>query len=106
MNTNLGVKDKPRKNALVLFIHKLGSPAFFYNFSGKFIPWLWLVFLVLAGWALYLGLVKAPADYLQGDRYFKIHRKGHNLDRARKQFKMVASMEEKFDIMEDIVRNA
>ena len=67
MNTNLGVKDKPRKNALVLFIHKLGSPAYFYNFSGKFIPWLWLVFLVLAGWALYLGLVKAPADYLQGE---------------------------------------
>jgi heme exporter protein C len=67
MNTNIAAKDKPRKNALVLFIHKLGSPPFFYNFTGKFIPWLWLVFLVLAGWALYLGLVKAPADYLQGE---------------------------------------
>ena len=25
-------------------------------------------------------------DYLQGDTYFKIHREGHNLDRARTQF--------------------
>lgn len=31
-------------------------------------------------------------DYLQGDTYFKIHRPGHNLDRARRQFKMVASI--------------
>ncbi len=22
-------------------------------------------------------------DYLQGDKYFKIHREGHNLDRSR-----------------------
>ena len=67
MNTNIAVKDKPRKNALVMFIHKLGSPPWFYEFTGKFIPWLWLIFGVLATWALYLGLVKGPADYLQGE---------------------------------------
>jgi hypothetical protein len=66
MNTNIAVKDKPRKNALVLFIHKLGSPPWFYDFTGKFIPWLWLIFVGLAAWALYLGLVRGPADYLQG----------------------------------------
>ena len=43
------------------------------------------------------------ADYLQGDVYFKIHRPEHNLDRARTQFKLVADMEEKWDVMASIV---
>jgi hypothetical protein len=33
------------------------------------------------------------ADYLDGDRYFRIHRPSSNLDRARTQFKMVSDME-------------
>jgi hypothetical protein len=37
------------------------------------------------------------SDHLQGDKYFKIHRAGHNLDRCRTQFKMVANMEKQFD---------
>ena len=44
------------------------------------------------------------ADYLEGDHYFKIHREGHNLDRARTQFKLVADMECKWDTMAEIVR--
>ena len=32
-------------------------------------------------------------DHLSGDVYFKIHREGHNLDRARNQFALVADME-------------
>lgn len=43
-------------------------------------------------------------DYLEGDHYFKIHRDGHNLDRARTQFKLVADMEAKWETMKDIVR--
>ena len=43
-------------------------------------------------------------DYLQGDVYFKIHRDGHNLDRARTQFKLVADMESKWDEMAAIVK--
>jgi len=31
-------------------------------------------------------------DYLQGDVYFKIHRPGQNLDRCRRQFKLVQSI--------------
>ena len=42
-------------------------------------------------------------DYLEGDVYYKIHRPEHNLDRARTQFKLVADMEAKWDIMQDIV---
>ncbi|MDO4322343.1 MAG: aminoglycoside phosphotransferase family protein [Lachnospiraceae bacterium] len=41
-------------------------------------------------------------DYLEGDHYFKIHREGHNLDRARTQFKLVKDMEEKLEQMKAI----
>ncbi len=34
------------------------------------------------------------ADHLAGDVYFKTERQGHNLDRARVQFRMVEVMEE------------
>ena len=43
-------------------------------------------------------------DYLNGDKYFRIHRPGHNLDRARTQFALVRSMEENWDAMQEIVR--
>lgn len=42
-------------------------------------------------------------DWLQGDVYFKTHRPGQNLDRCRKQFKMVQSMEEQMDAMQKVV---
>ena len=42
-------------------------------------------------------------DYLEGDVYFKIHREGHNLDRARNQFALVADMERKLGQMRAIV---
>ena len=43
-------------------------------------------------------------DYLCGDTYFKIHRPGHNLDRARTQFKLVSDMENKWEEMQTIVQ--
>ncbi len=42
-------------------------------------------------------------DYLDGDHYFKIHHPGHNLERARTQFKLVSSMEEHREEMEEII---
>ncbi len=44
------------------------------------------------------------ADHLNGDKYFRIHRPGHNLDRARTQLALVRSMEENWDAMQEIVR--
>jgi len=38
-------------------------------------------------------------DYLNGDIYFKIHRPGQNLDRCRRQFKLVESIESQEDKM-------
>ncbi len=50
-----------------------------------------------------LGL-RFLTDYLEGDVYFKIKYPNHNLDRTRTQFKLLASLEEHFCEMEQIVR--
>ena len=42
-------------------------------------------------------------DYLEGDTYFRTHREGQNLDRARTQFKLVKDMENLLPIMKGIV---
>ena len=42
-------------------------------------------------------------DHINGDTYFKIHREGHNLDRARTQFKLVSLMEQNVDKMRKII---
>jgi heme exporter protein C len=62
-------------NPIYLFFHKTGSPPWFYNFSGKLIPWLWVGFAVLTAIGLYQGLLIAPADYQQGEsvRIMYIH---------------------------------
>lgn len=44
------------------------------------------------------------ADHINGDVYFKIHREGHNLDRARNQIALAKSMEENFDKMQEIIK--
>lgn len=43
-------------------------------------------------------------DHLKGDVYFKIQREGHNLDRARTQFKLVAEMERQMGAMNAVIR--
>lgn len=42
-------------------------------------------------------------DYLNGDKYFSIHREEHNLDRARTQLRLVERMEDVFEKMKHIV---
>lgn len=43
-------------------------------------------------------------DHLAGDTYFKIHRPGHNLDRCRTQFALVARLEEQRPELRAIVK--
>lgn len=38
-------------------------------------------------------------DHLDGDRYFRVHREGHNIDRCRAQFALVADILRKADAM-------
>ncbi|PKM11883.1 MAG: heme ABC transporter permease [Gammaproteobacteria bacterium HGW-Gammaproteobacteria-3] len=51
------------------FFHRMASPPHFYAFSGRLMPWLGVIFLLLVGAGLYGGLVLAPPDYQQGDSY-------------------------------------
>jgi hypothetical protein len=48
--------------------------------------------------------IRFLTDHLKGDVYFKVHREGHNLDRCRTQFKMVAEMEKQMAAMDAVVR--
>ena len=43
-------------------------------------------------------------DYLSGDTYFRTHRPGQNLDRARTQLKLVSDMEKIIDQMNALVK--
>ena len=43
-------------------------------------------------------------DYLNGDTYFKIKRKNHNLDRCRTQFRLLEQMEEKRKELDSIIK--
>jgi len=51
------------------WFHRLASPRHFYQLSGRWIPWLSVITVVLLAAGLYTGLVLAPPDYQQGDSY-------------------------------------
>ena len=48
--------------------------------------------------------IRFLGDHLNGDTYFRIHREGQNLDRARTQLKLVDDMEHRIDEMRAVVR--
>lgn len=48
--------------------------------------------------------IRFLTDHLEGDLYFKIHREGHNLDRARTQFRLVELLEANQPAMEAAVQ--
>jgi heme exporter protein C len=48
---------------------KYASPASFYPLAGKLIPWFAWAALLLTAAGLYIGLLKAPTDFQQGDSY-------------------------------------
>jgi hypothetical protein len=61
--------------------------------------------MVVAGKVITFTIgIRFLADHLAGDTYFKIHRPGHNLDRARVQFKLLSSIEAQEEKMRAIVR--
>ncbi len=56
-------------NSFMKWIHKWGSPPWFYRVSGMMLPWLTGLFAITLVYGLYAGLVLAPADYQQGDSF-------------------------------------
>jgi len=51
----------------------------------------------------YTIAVRFLTDFIDGDNYFKIHHKLHNLQRARAQLRLVMSMEEQYEEMMKII---
>ena len=51
----------------------------------------------------YMQTVRFLTDYLDGDFYYKINYGNHNLVRSLAQFKLLLSMEDNFDQMQQIV---
>lgn len=54
---------------------------------------------------VYEQALRFLADYLAGDRYYKVHRAAHNLDRARTQIKLLASIETQEEAMRECIAN-
>lgn len=51
----------------------------------------------------YMQAVRFLTDYLEGDQYYKIQHKEHNLQRTRAQLKLVQEMEKHHQEMNDII---
>jgi Ser/Thr protein kinase RdoA (MazF antagonist) len=61
-------------------------------------------YLVLSGALITFTIgIRFLTDYLEGDTYFRVHRPDHNLDRCRKQFKLVDSIQRQSDAMQKLV---
>lgn len=56
-------------NWLKTLYHRLGSPKWFYQMTGKWLPWFAMSSLLLLGLGLVLGLAYAPMDYQQGNSF-------------------------------------
>ncbi len=54
----------------------------------------------------YMQTVRFLTDYLNGDTYYKTKNKEHNLERTLAQFKLLTSMEDNFEEMQQIVAKA
>ena len=73
--------------------------------AGAFLNPVELEYLPFSGKLITLEIgARFLADYLSGDTYFKTHREGHNLDRARTQIALVRSIEEQMDRMNALVK--
>ena len=60
---------------MMAFIHRMGSPRYFYEWTGAWVPWLAAITFILMVVGTYWGLVIAPPDYQQGEsaRIMYIH---------------------------------
>ena len=51
------------------WMQKFSSPKYFFDMSGKLVPWFAIAATLVGVYGLYLGLFVAPTDYQQGESY-------------------------------------
>ena len=56
-------------NWIKTLYHRLGSPKWFYQITGKWLPWFAISSVLLLGIGLVMGLAYAPMDYQQGNSF-------------------------------------
>lgn len=56
-----------------------------------------------AKYITYEQVLRFLMDYIDGDNYYKVKHKEHNLQRTRAQYKLLSSIEEQFDEMRSVV---
>ena len=64
----------------------------------------WLAFS--ARYITFEQVLRFLMDYIDGDKYYKINAPDHNLVRTHAQYKLLSSMEEQYDTMKEIIKNA
>ena len=64
----------------------------------------WLAFS--ARYITFEQVLRFLMDYIDGDKYYKTNAPDHNLVRTHAQYKLLRSMEEQFEQMKEIVKNA
>ena len=64
----------------------------------------WLAFS--AKYITFEQVLRFLMDYIDGDKYYKTNAPDHNLVRTHAQYKLLCSMEEQFEAMKEIVKNA
>ena len=63
----------------------------------------WLAFSGL--YITFEQVLRFLMDYIDGDKYYRIHYPDHNLVRTRAQYKLLQSMERQYEQMQTIIRN-
>ncbi|MGB5398038.1 MAG: heme ABC transporter permease [Gammaproteobacteria bacterium] len=55
--------------AIWAWIQRFASPKYFFDMSGKLVPWFAIAAILTGVYGIYLGLFVAPTDYQQGESY-------------------------------------
>ena len=94
-------EDEPDYSKVTMQMHLFKALAKGYLLSaGEFLTKIEKDHLVFGGLLItYEQAIRFLADHLQMDTYYKISRKGHNLDRARTQIALIKSIEVQMDEM-------
>ena len=61
-----GGRELPEVKTAARWFHKLGSPKFFFEISGRLLPWLWALTAILLATGVVWALGFVPEDYQQG----------------------------------------